>query len=219
MKLLIKSALLLASLFACTFIVVKFSGVLTVDDIKHYFQLLQEQPSYVIGLMVAMLLFADLFIAVPTMTVIILAGFFLGFPMAVLFAFIGLVCAALTGYILSLIWGDKLLHKINRDHRQRQQMEALFDRHGVMVLILSRAMPILPEVSVCLAGASNMPFRKFLLGWSLGSIPYLLIVSYIGSVSQLENPMPTVFAAMAITATLWLAWLWFIRGRVKGEVS
>ncbi len=215
MNLLIKSALILAVLFATTFLLVKLTGILSVDDIKAGFQSLSSQPVYFIGGLVILLLFADLFIAVPTMTVIILAGFFLGFQAAVVFAFIGLACAALTGYFISLHWGDHLLKKINNDEGQRIQMQTLFHKHGVLMLILCRAMPILPEVSVCLAGASKMPFARFLLGWSLGSIPYLVIVAYAASISDLENPLPIIWAAIGIVSTLWLAWAWFIRAKVR----
>jgi len=215
MKLLLKTALILATLFASTFLVIKFTGVLTVEDIKAGFEALKSQPVYFIGGLVVLLLFADLFIAVPTMTVIILAGFFLGFETAALFAFIGLVCAALTGYLISRLWGDKLLRKINRDEHQRLQMQSLFQKHGVLVLILSRAMPILPEVSVCLAGVSKMRFDRFILGWSLGSVPYLLLVAYAGSVSDLDNPMPAILIALGVTSSLWLAWVWFLRVKLK----
>ncbi|NOX43158.1 MAG: VTT domain-containing protein [Gammaproteobacteria bacterium] len=187
MKLLIKTVLLLAILFASTFLVFKFTGILSVEDIKAIFQTLKSQPAYLIGGLVVLLLFADLFVAVPTMTVIILAGFFLGFQAGALFALVGLACAALTGYFLSLFWGEKLLRKLSQDEQQLQQMQTLFQQHGVLVLILSRAMPILPEISVCLAGASKMPFARFLLGWSLGSLPYLVIVAYAGSISNIDN--------------------------------
>ena len=70
-------------------------------------------------------------------------------------------------------------------------------------------------VSVCLAGASKMPFARFLLGWSLGSIPYLVIVAYAASISDLENPLPIIWAAIGIVSTLWLAWAWFIRAKVR----
>ncbi len=215
MKLLLKTALILATLFASTFLVIKFTGVLTVEDIKAGFEALKSQPAYFIGGLVVLLLFADLFIAVPTMTVIIFAGFFLGFETAAFFAFVGLICAALTGYLISRLWGDKLLRRINRDEHQRLQMQSLFQEHGVLVLILSRAMPILPEVSVCLAGASKMRFGRFILGWSLGSLPYLMLVAYAGSVSDLDNPMPAILVALGVTSSLWLAWAWFLRVKLR----
>lgn len=216
MKLLIKTALTLAALFASTFIIIKLTGVLTIDDIKLGFESLKNQPAYFIGTLVIVLLFADLFIAVPTMTVIILAGYFLGFQSAALFAFIGLACAAFTGYLISRLWGEKLLRKISKDQQQIEEMQSTFSQHGVLLLILSRAMPILPEVSACLAGASKMPLPRFIIGWGLGSIPYLLIVSYAGSISSIDNPMPAIYTAMGISGTLWMGW-WFYKKRMMAN--
>lgn len=215
MKLLIKTALLLVAIFASTFVIIKLTGVLTVDDIKYGFESLKHQPAYLIGSLVIILLFADLFIAIPTMTVIILAGYFLGFQVAAFFTFVGLASAAFTGYLISHKWGDKLLRKISKDPQQITDMQHTFSQHGILLLVLSRAMPILPEVSSCLAGASKMPLSKFLLGWSLGSIPYLFIVTYAGSISSLDNPMPAIYTAVGITTSLWLVWAWFYRSRVK----
>ena len=217
MKLLIKSALILALLFASTFVLIKMSGVITLQDIEQGFYQLQQQPAYWIGGFMALLLFVDLFIAIPTMTVMLLGAFFIGFEMALLFAFMGLSSAALTGYGLSWRWGDYLLKRISNDPQQRQEMESTFKEHGVMLLILSRAAPILPEVSACLAGASRMPFKRFALGWSLGSLPYMTIVCYAGSVSTLENPKPAIFAAMGISLTLWLMWRFILRPKLQQQ--
>ena len=210
MKLLIKTALLLALLFASTFLVIKLTGVLSVEDIRAGFESLKAQPAYFIGALVVLLLFADLFIAVPTMTVIILSGYFLGFQTAMMFSFFGLMLAAFSGYLISRIWGNLLLQKINKNEMQRLEMQTLFHEYGVLVLILSRAMPILPEVSACLAGVTKMPFKKFLLGWGLGSIPYLSIVTYAGSISSFDNPFPAIVTAIAITSSLWLVWFFFM---------
>jgi len=215
MKLLIKTALILATLFASTFIFIKISGILTIDDVTTSFESLKHQPAYIIGALVILLLLADLFIAIPTMTVIILSGYFLGFGMGALFAFAGLASAAMTGYAVSYRWGDKLLRKINRDEQQRLEMQQTFSQHGIGLLILSRAMPILPEVCACLAGTTKMPLPRFLLGWALGSIPYLLIITYAGSMSSLDRPMPAIYTAIGVSTTLWLSWSWFYRRRFQ----
>ena len=219
MKLLFKTTFILVAIFATTFLIIKSSGILTIEDIEQGFEQLKNAPAYLIGGLVVLLLFADLFIAIPTMTVIILSGFFLGFTNGLLFSLIGSALAASIGYIFSWLWGDSVLKKVEKDKLKRQQMYDVFNRHGMLVLIMSRAMPILPEVSVCLAGICRMPFTRFLLGWSLGTIPYLIIVSYAGSISSLDNPMPAIFTAIAVTGTLWLCWMWFLRNQGRPQQS
>lgn len=215
MKLLLKFAFILAACFAATFVIIKATGVLSIDDIKAGFDSLHSSPAYMIGGLVALLLFIDLFIAIPTLTVIILSGYFLGFAMGAGFALVGLASAALTGYGLSLLWGDKLINKLSKDELQKQQMRETFQQHGVLVLIMSRAMPILPELSACLAGSSRMPLSRFIFGWSVGTIPYVLLATYAGSISSLDKPMPAIMTALGISATLWLVWAYILRRRVQ----
>ena len=211
MKLLIKSVLILMAIFTSTLLLIKFSGVLTVDDIKQLFETLKSQPSYILGSIIILLLLVDLFIAVPTMTVIILAGYFVGFELAVLYTFIGLLLASLTGYFLSKKYGLKMLNKLSTDQEQIEQMKELFNKHGILVLILSRAVPMLPEISACLAGTCSMSIKRFLTAWSLGTIPYLTVIAYAGSISNLDNPMPAIYAAIGITFAFWFFWMIFLK--------
>lgn len=211
MKLLIKSVLILMVIFTSTLLLIKFSGVLTIEDIKAIFETLKSKPSYILGSIIVVLLFVDLFIAVPTMTVIILAGYFIGFELAVVYTFIGLLLASLTGYFLSRKYGLKLLNKLTSDQEQVEQMKELFNKHGVLVLILSRAVPMLPEISACLAGTCSMSVKRFLTAWSLGTIPYLCVIAYAGSISNLDNPMPAIYAALGITLTFWFIWMVFTK--------
>lgn len=211
MKLLIKSILILAAIFTTTLLIIKFSGILTIEDIKDIFATLKSQPSYILGGLIVLLLFVDLFIAVPTMTIIILAGYFIGFELAVLYTFIGLFSASMTGYLLSRKHGAKILNKLSDDEQQKLEMTELFNKHGVLVLILSRAVPMLPEISSCLAGTCKMSFKRFFFAWSLGTIPYLCVIAYAGSISNLENPMPAIYAALGVTLFFWLIWFIFIK--------
>ena len=211
MKLLIKSVLILVVIFTTTLLIIKFSGVLTIEDIKEIFANLKSQPSYILGALIVLFLFIDLFIAVPTMTIIILAGYFIGFELAVLYTFIGLLSASLTGYFLSLKYGNKILDKLSSNEEQKLEMTDLFNKHGVLVIVLSRAVPMLPEISSCLAGTCKMSLKRFLFAWSLGTIPYLSVIAYAGSISNLENPMPAIYAAIGITVLFWIIWMVFMK--------
>ncbi|MBP7770180.1 MAG: VTT domain-containing protein [Aliarcobacter sp.] len=211
MKLLIKTILILISIFTATLLLIKFTGILTVDDIKEIFTNLKSQPSYILGGLIVLFLFIDLFIAVPTMTIIILAGYFIGFELALFYTTIGLLSASLTGYFLSKKYGNKVLNKLSSNEQQKQEMTDLFNKHGVLVLVLSRAVPMLPEISSCLAGACNMSLRRFLLAWFLGTIPYVCVIAYAGSISNLDNPMPAIYAALGITILFWFIWMVFMK--------
>lgn len=211
MKQLITIALTLAAIFASTFLIIKFTGILTVEDIEAALDAASKiNPLYVAACVIA-LLFADLFIAVPTLTVCILSGYFLGFALGGFSAAIGMLIAGIGGYIICWRYGPSLLQKIYKNPAKLREMEEIFSRHGTVVLLICRAMPILPEVSCCLAGANRMPFGKFILCYSLATVPYSFIAAMAGSHSSLNNPMPAVFAAIGISLVLWSAWLIFLR--------
>lgn len=206
MKLLFKSVIILFLFFTSMLILIKFSGLLTLQDIKDTFSNLQEQPTYILGLLVVLLLFIDLFIAIPTMTVILSAGYFLGFEWAIFYSSIGLLGASLTGYFLSTLYGETVLNKLSDNTEQKNQMKALFNTHGMIVIMLARAAPLLPEISACLAGTCKMKTSKYLTAWIIGTIPYVSIMTYAGSISSLDDPMPALFAALGVTFSFSLFW-------------
>jgi len=206
----------LALLFASTFIVIKTMSWITVNDVRGWLEAGQTASPHNVGMIVAGLLFADLFIAVPTLTITLLSGHFLGFELGFAYALAGYWLAGGTGYVLSRIYGRRALALVTKDAEKIAEMEDIFSRHGLMVLSMARAVPILAEVSACLAGATRLPVRRFILGWSINSIPYAAIAAYGGSVSSLNDPKPAIFAAIGLTGVLWLGWYIF-RKRTKSS--
>lgn len=211
MKQLLIIAAVLATIFASTFIIIKATGIITVDDIKHALQVASEINPWYVALAAALLLFADLFIAIPTLTVSILAGYFAGFLLGALGATTGMMLAGICGYAICRFYGPGLLLKIYKDRNKLNEMQTIFTEHGSMVLLICRAMPILPEVSCCMAGANKMPFAKFLLFYSIATIPYAFIAAYSGSQSTLADPKPAILTAIGLSGVLWASWFIFLR--------
>lgn len=211
MKALIKLFLILFVFFTSTFVIMKYAGLLTVEQIEGWLKAAKELSPFYVGGIVTLLLFADLFIAVPTLTVSILAGYFLGHMYGALAALLGVTLAGVCGYLLSYHYGDKILNFLIKDKEQREEAIQTFNKHGFVMILLSRAMPVLPESSACLSGMTKMPFSKFLTAWLLSAVPYILIATYAGSVSTLTNPKPAIFAAIGITAFFGLAWYFYHR--------
>ncbi|NEQ65483.1 MAG: VTT domain-containing protein [Symploca sp. SIO2D2] len=209
MKSLLKIGIILALIFASTFVVARLAGWLTVDQVKAWFDAASQWSPMAIALLVVLLLFADLFIAVPTLTITLLAGYFLGFPNGLLASFAGMMAAGISGYALSRHYGQAFARKIVKKPEDFESMKGLFSSNGFAFILLSRAAPILPEVSACMAGMNQMKFSRFLAAWILCSLPYALIASYAGSISDLENPKPAIFTAIGLSGTLWLGWFWY----------
>lgn len=79
------------------------------------------------------------------------------------------------------------------------------------MILLARAAPILPEVTACMAGVNCMPLARFALFWAVGTLPYVGIATYAGSVSSLDNPMPAIYAALGLYGVMWIGWFVYRR--------
>jgi len=217
MRELLRIGFALAAIFASTFVILRLSGTLTLEEIRSWLASAHDiAPAYVAGLVIA-LLFTDLFVAVPTLTISILAGYFLGAPLGAAAAITGMLSAGITGYALSRRYGTTLLSRVYRDETKLAEIRAVFAEHGLFVLLVCRAVPILPEVSCCLAGATRMRFARFLAGFSIGTVPFAAIASYAGSASSLDNPLPPILVFIALPGSLWLCWYFFLRHRRRSE--
>jgi len=211
MILLIKVMLTIALFFASTFIIIKSTGLITIEKINLWLEIAKTANRFYICIITVGLLFADLFIAVPTLTVMILGGYFLGPTVGSVTAILGLFLAGTCGYLISYKYGHLLIKVLIKDQDKRNKSIDLFQRNGAIVILLSRATPILPEVSACMAGLTRMKFFHFLPLWLISSVPYAIIASYAGSISSLENPKPAILAATGMTVFLWVGWLIFRR--------
>ena len=215
MTALLKVALILFTLFASTFLLLNLTGILTITQIELWLTQAKELSPVYIGLFVISLLFLDLFVAVPTLTVAILAGYFLGHLYGFMAVLMGFSMAGISGYCLSRWYGSKLLAVLIKDEQKRNEAITLFQKHGLVTILLSRAMPILPEVSACLAGMMKLRFRVFLSAWLASTVPYAFIATYAGSISSIDNPKPAIFIAIGLSGGLWTCWFFYHRTHAR----
>lgn len=206
MRALIKLMLVLFIAFSMTFILMKVTGLISVEKVEAWLALAKASHWWYLAGLVVLLLFLDLFIAMPTLTIIIFSGYFLGHFHGAIVAILGITLAGVSGYFLSYRYGHQLVKRVIKDEKQQVQMRAQFTQYGVFMILFSRAMPILPEVSACMSGIVKMPFAKFIMVWLISSVPYVLIATYAGSISTLGNPKPAIITAIGLTSIMWLAW-------------
>lgn len=218
MKALIKFVVLLGAFFTFTLVLFKLLGILSTDDIKAWLEAAMELSPWIVGSIIVALMMVDLFIAIPTLSLTILSGFFLGVELGVFYSSVGMIGAGTMGYVISRFHGDKLLRFVSKDPSQREEMIRIFSTFGPFSLMLCRAAPMLPEVTSCLAGVTRMPYWKYLLFYSIGTLPYAVIAAYSGSISTVNDPGPAIFTFIAIFGGLslvWIAFLYFNKHRIR----
>lgn len=212
MKPLLKIMAILFILFVSIFLILNATGLITVEKIELWLMAAQRADPVLVAPIVALLLFFDLFISVPTFATIALGGYFLGALVGTVTGILGLLMTGFGGYGISRRYGDRLIKFLIKDPEKRTDAVETFREHGAPVILFSRAVPMLPEVSACLAGMTRMPFLKFFALWLGSCVPYVIIAAYAGSVSTFEDPRAAIYAAMGLWLCLSLVWL--IRRRI-----
>jgi uncharacterized membrane protein YdjX (TVP38/TMEM64 family) len=206
MKSLLKIIFSIVIIFITIFLITKSLNILTVEQLEYWIEQVSELSIFYAASIVVFILFMDLFIAIPTLTVIILSGYLFGSVYGALVSLVGVSLAGTCGYALTRYYRNSILSFLVKDKNKRDEAINIFQKHGFTMILLSRAMPILPETSACLAGMTRMSFLKFITAWLISSVPYILIATYAGSISSFNNPKPAIFTAIGLTAFFWIAW-------------
>jgi uncharacterized membrane protein YdjX (TVP38/TMEM64 family) len=196
----------LAAVFASTFLVFERTGLTSEEAVRGALDWLAGVHwAWVAGAVVALLLL-DLFVAVPTMTTILLAGHLLGPVAGGAVSALGLMILGTTGYGIGRRYGRAGLVRLYGGGERLAGIEAAFARNDLLTLVVCQALPILPELSCCLAGIARMRFARFLLGYAAGVVPFAFVVAWAGAESTLADPWPAIYTAIGVTAVLLLAW-------------
>jgi uncharacterized membrane protein YdjX (TVP38/TMEM64 family) len=197
---------ILALAFASTFLLAQWSGILPENDLMAWLESLREvNPVWLIGA-ILLLLILDLFIAVPTMTTILLAGWLLGPWLGGATATVGLLLMGSTAYLIGRSAGRRVLQRLFRDDARLTEIERAFARNDLLTLAVCQALPILPELSATLAGIARTRPLRFLAGYALGVVPFSFIVASGGAASSPDDLRPAILTAIGTTVTLLLVW-------------
>ncbi len=149
------------------------------------------------------LLLADLLLPIPTTVVIAAMGAVLGVLPAFAWGWLGLSLAAFAGFGLARLGGPRLANRLCPPE-QRAAHQKAFETWGGLALVLSRMLPVLPEVFSVMAGLYGMDFRRFAIAVVLGSLPPSLAYAGMGALAA-RHPGPAAWALVALTALAWLA--------------
>ena len=112
------------------------------------------------GLIVVVLLAADLFLPVPSSFVAAGAVAALGAAVGGAVVWVGLTVAAVLGYAVGRFGGTPLALRVVGTG-ELERAERLHQRFGTAVLIVCRGVPVLAEASTVFAGALRMRFSRF----------------------------------------------------------
>lgn len=211
MRDLIAVALILVAVFASTFLIMQWFDLLPEEGVVRWLEGLRVVHHGWLMAGVVALLLLDLFVAVPTMTTILIAGWLLGPMLGGATAALGLMLLGTTGYLIGRFAGRPALRRILKDEARLEGIEAVFARNDLLTLVVCQAIPILPEVSAVMAGVARMRPLRFATGYGIGVIPFAFVVASGGAASSPDNLRPAILTVIGVSAGLLILWRLLLR--------
>lgn len=169
-----------------------------------------SDPSYLLekgGIWSAILgivfLSADIFLPIPSSIIMIANGAIFGFYVGVALSLVGMVLSNLIGFYMGLKlknWVEKTL--------QPEELEVgrnFIQKWGLVAIILTRAVPILSESVIIVAGTSGLPLRKVILPIILGLIPSVVLYALTGAYAMtFDNTIYSFLLVLFLSGIFWL---------------
>jgi len=144
------------------------------------------------------LLASDILLPVPSSVVCTWAGRALGVIPGLLINWIGLNLSCVIGYWLGRVFGKPIAERLS-DTRTIDRLQNVHGATSAWALTICRAIPVLAEASVLLAGLQRLPASKFYPPVVAANLGIAIAYSVLGSFSTEHGWFP---AAIAIACVL-----------------
>jgi uncharacterized membrane protein YdjX (TVP38/TMEM64 family) len=180
-------------------VVVWFSGGLsrfdTPDEIAKAFDSLRDNPYGFVYTLLAFGLGTLFFVPITAL----IAGTLLAFGAlrGFFYAFVGVQLAAATTYYFGRFLGGRALDQLRGPRIQK--LRSLLSRHAVRASAAARALPLGNFTLInWLIGGLKVPFRSFIVGNVVGTIPGLIVLAVFADrlTSALRDPQPEQIALL-----------------------
>lgn len=166
--------------------------------------------AWVVGVL---LLVSDLFLPIPGTAIMAALGLIYGPALGGAISGAGSFLAGALAYGLCRATGRGVAERlVGREDLRRG--EATFTRIGGWLVVVSRWLPLFPEVIACMAGLVRMPARLFFTALACGSLPLGFVYAGIGAAGA-NRPGLALALSAVLPPVLW----WVIGRRVQGRMG
>lgn len=136
----------------------------------------------------------DIALPIPSSFVLSTTGYLLGMAAGTAVCFLGMSVSSAIGYWLGHYAGAPLARRLI-GARGLRDFNALVHRYGDATLVAFRAVPVLAEATLLVAGLSPMKFARFMTIVSIGNLIVSALYAWIGAVSADRSSF--LFASVA----------------------
>lgn len=150
---------------------------------------------------IVLLLTIDLFLPVPSTAVSTYAGVTLPWGSAFVAAWSGLMLGNAIGFWLTRRLGRPFAERYAKPE-DLNHLDQLSQKYGLMILIVTRALPLLAEACVLLIGVTKLPWTRFLLAVGLSNLVIAAVYVSIGAWFRDSPALPIAIVASAVIPLL-----------------
>jgi 3-dehydroquinate synthase len=170
----------------------------------------REPPAYFDAWVIGLLL-ADVFLPVPSSIVAVASGVFLGTLRGSIAVFVGLTLGSLLGYGFGAKWGPGAARRLVGE-AEWQRSEQWARRFGSALVLVLRPVPVLAEASTFYAGATRVPFYRYLLACCAGNAVIAVVYASVGSLSADSGDLePALMAGFLLPGIAMLSVKYFAK--------
>lgn len=194
----------LAAMFLATFGVGVATGFLQPAQVERWIALAGEARADRIAIagLVFALLAGDLVLAVPATPLMVAAGHQLGPWLGGAVSAAGAMTAVAIGYG-ACRWGGRRALRRWVKPTEAARARALFERYGLLAIVVARGLPILPEVLACMGGLTRLPAGRFMTAFAIATLPWALLHAWAGYYSSWANPWPALLVLVGLPVAVW----------------
>jgi uncharacterized membrane protein YdjX (TVP38/TMEM64 family) len=159
------------------------------------------------------LLAGDAFLPVPAMPVMAAMGTLYGTVLGSVLSVAGSILAGLVGWGIGRVVGRRALRGLANE-AEIERLQQFFDSWGAAGIVLSRALPVVPEVMTVLAGSARMHLGRLVTALVLGAVPLGISMAWAGDWTRQSTALLLVLTL--VPAGLWCVYLVLVsRGRAR----
>ena len=140
------------------------------------------------------LLVLDVFLPVPSSIVSTLAGGLFGFATGTAVSVVGMTLSCGVGWLFGRYAGrpgvDAMLGV-----SETQRLQKFFRRHGMLTIVISRAVPVAAEASIILAAAAGTGFRHTFIVAGLSNLGISIVYAAVGAYAWSQQSFALAFLA------------------------
>ena len=164
-----------------------------------------------------LLLMSDLVLPIPATAVMAALGFVYGPIDGGMIATLGSVLSGALAYLLCRRFGRPAAIRL-LGPQELADAERLFARVGGWLVVLSRWLPVFPEVIACMAGLARMPPLAFFGALACGSAPLGFVFATIGH-AGVDHPVLTITLIAGLPPLLWLSVQPYFRAKRRTPID